>query len=346
MTDVRQMRNSPRSIRKAFAWIMRLLVLGLLALTGVKYLTGMPGQSHTGPLPPLGEVEEELAANIRAHVTALAEDIGPRTVMAGRHPALLEAERYIGGKLRAFGYETRRQTFEVAGKEVANVEAVLPGRGEEGIIVVGAHYDTVSMSPGADDNASAVGVLLELARMARQLGPYAREVRFVAFTNEEPPFFMTSDMGSRRYAAECRKKREDLDAVIVLESIGYYDPRPGSQRYPAPLSALYPDTGDFIAFVGNLGSLNLTRKLAGLFRENAAFPSYGGSLPGWISGVSLSDHWAFWREGYDAVMVTDTAMFRNPHYHTPGDTAETLDYDRTARVAAGLMRVVEEVAGE
>jgi Zn-dependent M28 family amino/carboxypeptidase len=263
--------------------------------------------------------------------------------MGGRHEALLRAEGYVFRTLTEYGYAPERQPFEAAGKRVANIEAALPGKGE-GIVVVGAHFDTVSFSPGADDNASAVAVMLELAGLAREGGPYEKTLRFVGFTNEEPPFFRTPDMGSRRYAAKCARDKDRLDAVLVLESVGYYDEAPGSQRYPAPLSSFYPDTGDFIAFVGNLGSIGLTKKVAGLFRENAEFPSRGGALPGRLTGVGWSDHWAFWREGYDAVMVTDTAMFRNPNYHRPADTADTLDYERTARVAAGLMRVIEELA--
>lgn len=318
---------------------LRLLGLGVLAAVGVKAMTGMPGATHTGPLPELTDQERDLAGRIQEHVRVLASDIGPRTLV-GRYDALMQAELYVSATLAGFGYEPRRQAFMVAGKEVANIEAILSGTGK-GVIVVGAHFDTVSHSPGADDNASAVAVMLELARLARKSGPFAKTVRFVGFANEEPPFFQTRDMGSRRYAAYCKQNSDKLDAVIVLESVGYYDQRPGSQRYPAPLSLAYPDSGDFIAFVGNLGSTRLTRRLTKLFRENAAFPSQGGALPGWLTGVGWSDQWSFWREGYDAVMVTDTALFRNPHYHTLGDRPETLDYERTARVAAGLFRVLE-----
>jgi Zn-dependent M28 family amino/carboxypeptidase len=293
-------------------------------------------------LPPLSDEERDLAGRIRKHVKALAGDIGPRTIM-GRYAGLVAAERYVADTLAGLGFKPVRHTFTVAGKEVANIEAVLPGT-EDGIVVVGAHFDTVSYTPGADDNASAVAVMLELARLAGIAGSHEKTIRFVGFPNEEPPFFQTPDMGSRRYAAMCRKNGDILDAVIILESVGYYDDAPGSQRYPAPLSLVYPDTGDFIAFVGNLGSTGLTRTLTRLFREHAAFPSQGGALPGWLTGVGWSDHWSFWREGYDAVMVTDTALFRNPHYHTPGDRPETLDYELTARVAAGLWQVLRAVA--
>jgi Zn-dependent M28 family amino/carboxypeptidase len=318
------------------------LVLGLLALAGVRYVTSMPGEPYSGPLPPLTDSRRDLADRLRRRVKHLADDVGPRTVM-GRYEALLSAERYLADSLAAMGYEPKRQAFEVAGKEVANIEAVLPGRGR-GTIVLGAHYDTVSHTRGADDNASAVAVLLELAGIAQNNGPFAKSIRFVGFVNEEPPFFQTRDMGSRRYASDLRRRGVGLDAVIVLESLGYFDDTPGSQRYPAPLSLVYPDTGDFIAFVGNLGSLGLTRKLTRLFREKAAFPSQGGALPGWLPGIGWSDHWSFWKEGYDAVMVTDTALFRNPNYHMMTDVPETLDYERMAVLAVGLAEVLESLA--
>lgn len=338
------MRLTPSGPKAWLRMLLRLAVLGLLALGGVRYMTSMPGEPHAGPPPPLTDRQKDLAGRLRERVKHLAGDIGPRTAV-GRYEALMRAEHYVSRAFFDLGYEPVRQAFEVAGKEVANVEAVLPGQGR-GTIVVGAHYDTVSHTPGADDNASAVALLLELAGIARKNGPFARSVRFVAFVNEEPPFFQTRDMGSRRYAADLRRRGVGLDAVVVLESVGYYGETPGSQRYPVPLSLFYPDTGDFIAFVGNLGSTGLTRKLTRLFREKAALPSQGGALPGWLPGIGWSDQWSFWKEGYDAVMVTDTALFRNPNYHRMTDVPETLDYERMAVLAEGLAEVLESLAEE
>ena len=172
-----------------------------------------------------------------------------------------------------------------------------------------------------------------------------RTVRFVLFANEEPPFFQTADMGSLVYAKRCRQRGENIVAMLSVETIGYYSERPGSQQYPPPMGLLYPSTGDFIGFVGNVKSRHLVRELVGSFRRHAQFPSEGAALPGSMTGVSWSDQWAFWQEGYPAVMVTDTAPFRYPYYHHPADTPDRLDYERMARVVDGLRAVLVDLAG-
>jgi hypothetical protein len=310
----------------------------------------MPGHSHRGPLPPLSDQEAALAAYLREKVRALALDIGDRHV--GRYEKLCEAARLVENSLAEAGYEVRRQGYTVrrwsggSKEEVTchNLEATLPGSARQGeVIVVGAHYDTVPGSPGANDNASGVAAVLALAR--RIAGTRnSRTLRFVAFVNEEPPHFQTSRMGSRVYARECRRGGGAIVAMICLETIGYYSTSKGSQSYPFPFSLLYPSTGDFIGFVGNVSSRHLVRQLVGSFRRHAQFPSEGGAVPGFIPGVGWSDHWAFWKEGYQALMVTDTAPFRYPYYHTARDTPDQLDYDRMARVVSGLEKVILELA--
>ncbi len=168
----------------------------------------------------------------------------------------------------------------------------------------------------------------------------ARTVRYVAFVNEEPPYFQTEDMGSLHYARRCEERDENIVAMLSLETIGYYSDEPGSQKYPGLVSAFYPEEGNFIAFVGNTGSGSLVRRCARHFREKASFPSEGAILPGAVTGVDWSDHWSFWQHGFDGVMITDTAIFRYPHYHEPEDTPDKIDYDRTARVIAGLYEVL------
>ncbi len=212
-------------------------------------------------------------------------------------------------------------------------------------MVVGAHYDSVAGTRGANDNASGTAAVLEVARLlaGRDL---ARTVRFVAFVNEEPPYFKTEQMGSRVYARRSRERGERIVAMLSIETIGYYRDEPGTQKYPFPFSLFYPAEGNFIGFVGNLGSRSLVRRCVGSFRSHAAFPSEGAALPGWITGVDWSDHWSFWKEGYAAVMVTDTAPFRYPWYHDSADTADRLDYERTARVVAGIARVVADLASK
>ena len=298
----------------------------------------MPGQSFRGPLPTLTAQEAELMHSLRRDVCKLAGEIGDRNCW--RYAELSAAADWIEASLEAAGHRAQRQTFEVDRRPCCNVEAEIAGtaRAEE-IVVVGAHYDSVMGCPGANDNASAVAALLALARaFSGKAG--ARTLRFVAFANEEPPFFRTRDMGSLVYARRCRERRENVVAMLCLETMGYYSSAKGSQHYPVPVGLFYPSTGDFIAFVGNVASRRLVRQVVGLFRRDAEFPSQGAALPGFITGIGWSDHWAFWRQGYPALMVTDTAMFRYPYYHTPDDTPDKLEYEGLARVVSGLEKVI------
>ncbi len=159
-----------------------------------------------------------------------------------------------------------------------------------------------------------------------------------------PPFFQTDLMGSRVYARRCRRRGEAIVAMLSLETIGYYSDAPGSQYYPPPVGLISPSTGDFIGLIGNVALRKLVRAAVGSFRRHARFPSEGAALPGFIAGVGCSDHWAFWQEGYPAVMVTDTAPFRYPYYHTRHDTQDKLGFDRMARVVNGLRGVVTDLA--
>ncbi|MCZ6478871.1 MAG: M28 family peptidase [candidate division NC10 bacterium] len=280
---------------------------------------------------------------LERHVSMLAGEIGERNIW---HPQGLEASvDYIEKVLGDSGYQVEMQEYKVEGKPVANLEAERIGTSLAGeIVVVGAHYDSVFGTPGANDNASGVAGLLEIARLLAT-EELSRTVRFVAFVNEEPPFFLTGDMGSRVYASRSRRRGEDIVAMLSIETIGYYSEVSGSQHYPFPFSYFYPTTANFIGFVGNFSSRRLVRRAIGTFREHTRFPSEGLAAPEWVTGVGWSDHWSFWQEGYPAIMVTDTALFRYDHYHTPQDTPEKLDYARTARVVSGLTRVVADLAG-
>lgn len=313
----------------------RLAILVALAWLGLAWWLRMPGSSHSGPLPALTARQQALALRLEGHVLHLAGTIGPRHLF-GREQALAAAASYLTGQLEEMGLAPDRQTYQVNGLEAVNIEVVIPGTAPgPAQLVVGAHYDSVPGSPGADDNGSGTALLLELARSLAK-GPLEATTRLVFFTNEEPPFFQTGHMGSLVYARRARQAGLDLHPVIVLESLGLYDTRPGSQHYPPPFSLFYPDTADFVAIVGNIASRDLVRQCTGLFRRRANFPAEGAALPGWVTGVGWSDHWAFWQEGYQAVMVTDTALFRSRGYHTPADTPDTLDYPRMARVMTGL----------
>jgi Zn-dependent M28 family amino/carboxypeptidase len=302
----------------------------------------MPGQSHQGPLPPLTDEQRTLAQELHSHVQMLAEQIGERNVF--HHDRLVMAANYIRATLAGAGYEVRLQPYEVAGKICENIEAeVRGGKRPDDIIVIGAHYDSVQGSPGANDNASGVAATLALARAFAEATP-ARTLRFVSFANEEPPLFQTEHMGSRVYAMRSRERGENIILMLSLETIGYYSDEPGSQHLPFPLNLIYPSTGNFIAFVSNVENGFLVRQLVGSFRQQAQFPSEGGALWDLIPGVGWSDHWAFWKEGYPAVMVTDTAPFRYPAYHSPADRPELVQYERMARVVSGLRAVIVEMA--
>ena len=331
-------------VSKRHTWAVRLAVIPLVILAGIWFMTGMPGSSWSGPLPPLTDRQQLIHDNLERHVSALAGGIGERNVW--RPGSMAAAAGYIRTAFEEAGYEVNIQSFPSRGLSVNNLEAVLPGHGAANeIIVVGAHYDSVAGSPGADDNASGVAALLELARLLAGTA-LPRSVRFVAFANEEAPFFYGDEMGSNRYAARAQAQGERIEAMLSLETLGYYTDQPGSQQYPFPFSLFYPDTGNFIGFVGNLSSRALVRRAIGAFRATTSFPSEGVAAPSGMEGVHWSDHWSFWQAGYPAIMVTDTALFRYPHYHAATDTPEQLDYNGLARVTGGLAEVIGALASQ
>jgi Zn-dependent M28 family amino/carboxypeptidase len=304
----------------------------------------MPGDSFRGPLPPLTEEQRGLEQELRTHVQRLAGMIGERNVF--HYAQLVAAADYIRATFASSGYEVRRHLYEMSGQPCENVEVEIQGKKRpEEIILIGAHYDSVQGSPGANDNATGVAAMLALARAFAKI-QVSRTVRFVAFTNEEPPLFQSRHMGSRIYAARSRERGEQITLMLSLETIGYYSDDPGSQRYPFPFSFFYPSTANFIAFVGNMENAPSVKQLLTAFRRHTQFPSEGGALWEWIPGVAWSDHWSFWKEGYPAVMVTDTAPNRYPHYHTAADTPDKVDFTRMARVVSGLQRVIHELASE
>jgi Zn-dependent M28 family amino/carboxypeptidase len=274
----------------------------------------------------------------------LAGEIGERNVW--RYAALRRAAEYIESQLRAYGYSPFRQTYDVSRLPVSNIEGTLEGTSPDaGIIVLGAHYDTVGECPGANDNATGVAALLDIARRLAGTRPQ-RTVRFVAFVNEEPPFFQTAQMGSLVYANAARARGVRIAGMLSLETMGYYSSERGSQQYPADeMRALYPDVGDFIGFVSNEESRELLEAAAGAFSSRSRVPLQAAAMPAGMPGAGWSDHWSFWQAGYAALMVTDTAPWRYPHYHTPHDTPDKLDFDTLADVVNGLENVAVHLAG-
>ncbi|HXX92904.1 MAG TPA: M28 family peptidase [Planctomycetota bacterium] len=302
----------------------------------------MPGKSWGGPLPPLTAEEKALSESLRRDVTALAQSIGIRNWLT--HSALEAAADYLERRFREAGHAVSRQTFLVEGQPFHNLEVEIRGASHpDEVVVVGGHYDSVVACPGANDNATGAAATVALAAAFAKEKP-ARTLRFVAFTNEEPPHYRTDQMGSVVYAKRCRERHEKVVAMMSLETMGFYSDREASQGYPVPLSMFYPSQGNFIAFVSNVSSRRLLKQAIRVFREEVKFPSEGAALPSMLPGIGWSDHWSFWEQGYPAIMVTDTAPFRYKHYHTAQDTVDKVDFDSLARVTRGLVPVVRALA--
>ncbi len=273
---------------------------------------------------------------LRRHVEHLAGEIGERNVF--RPGTLDAAARYIESQWVAQGYEVVPVAYEVEGVECANLEATLAGSGAE-VFVVGAHYDSVRGSPGANDNGSGVAALLEISRLLAGERP-GTTLRFVAFVNEEPPFFWGRSMGSMVYAERARERGDRVVGMLSLETIGYYSSEPGSQRYPPLMRFFFPDRGDFLGFVSNFRSRRLLRRAVAAFQAASDWPLQSVSMFEFVPGITWSDHLSFWRQGWPALMITDTAPYRYPWYHSAQDTPEKVNYEALARVTDGLAGMV------
>lgn len=287
--------------------------------------------------------KEGLNMNLEETVTHLSRTIGVRN--AQHDDNLNRAAEYITERFVRLGYQVDFQPYTVNGQTFRNIIAERPEVPPQGpILVVGAHYDSC-FNPGADDNASGIAGVLELARLLRH-APLKARIRFIAFTNEEPPFFMTDAMGSMVYARRSRDLREPVKAALILEMIGYYTEARHSQRYPSLLGPFYPNKGRFLAVVGNWASRRVTRDVVTAMKSGSRLPVESITAPAFVPGINFSDHGAFWKYGFPAVMVTDTAYLRNPHYHKPSDLPETLNYEKMAEAVLGLESAVRRLAGE
>jgi hypothetical protein len=339
--------KSSKPGRRQFGILRRFVLSGLriaFAVIGFFFLLWwfgmrMPGR-NISTAAPLSPAEIALRAELAADVQTLAGDIGERNLR--RYAQLTAAADFIEGAFSRAGLQPRRDTYELQGRASHNIETEIRGARPE-IVVIGAHYDSVFGSPGANDNGSGVAALLALAR--RFAGKSTGQtLRFVAFVNEEPPYFQTEQMGSFVYARGCKARGDQISAMLSLETIGYFSDAPRSQEYPPGISAFYPSTGNFIGFVGNFRSRALVRRVVASFREQGKIPSEGAALPSFIPGVAWSDQWSFWQCGYPAIMITDTAPFRYPHYHENTDTPDKLEYDRFALVVSALEKTIAELA--
>ena len=313
------------------------VIVALLLLILVAVMTFTPENARAAP---------DLAERMRQHVQAVASEEHNT-----RRPAQLErAAVYIETTLEKAGYTPARQEYEAGGQKVRNIEVavanVAKGKRPERIFIVGAHYDSAQGAPGANDNGSGTAAVLELARLLKTVQPASgTEVRFVFFVNEEPPFFLSEEMGSMQHAAEMKRQGQKVEGALVLETMGYYSDKPGSQQLPPGLEGQYPDTGNFIAFVGTIESSALVRQALAAFQGASDFPAQGLAAPAHTMGVTLSDHSSYDRHGYPALMITDTAFMRYPYYHTAQDTPDKLDYESMARVVEGLAKTIGPLAG-
>jgi Zn-dependent M28 family amino/carboxypeptidase len=333
--------------RPAPKWAARtvfavLAILVLVMVFEVLRITQMPLHSYSGALPPLSAGETGLRDRLADDVRDLSVTIGDRSIP--NLQSLNSAAEYLTKRFESEGYTVKSYSYIVDGATVNNLEAVLPGSDPSlGQVVVGAHYDSVAGTVGANDNCTGVAAVLEIAELLRQ-ARFRRTIRFVLFVNEEPPYFQRNAMGSLHYARQLRHDGVPVSAMISIETIGYYSDTMGSQKSPPGLALFYPSVGNFITFVGNLPSRALVRESIRSFRESAQFPSEGIAAPDDWVGIGWSDQWSFWQQGYRGIMVTDTAPFRYPYYHTSLDTIDKIDFNRTARVVEGLGHVVESLA--
>jgi hypothetical protein len=308
------------------------------------YMTSMPGKPHRGPLPPLTDEERLLAALLKKHIETIAAHEHNMAYFA----QLEDAARYIEAQLESYGYTVNRQSFVVDEATVRNIDVVIePSDGTPApeVLVVGAHYDSVRGAPGANDNATGAAAVIELARLLVDLkGMTSRRIRLALFVNEEPPYFQTDEMGSLHYASALAERKERVVAMYSLETLGFYSSEPGSQHYPFPFGLMFPNRGDFVAFVAMTESRPLLRESIRSFRSHTAFPTVGGVAPSFVPGIDWSDHWAFAEQRFPAIMLTDTAYFRYPHYHRPTDTPDKIDVNSLARVVKGIERMLRDAA--
>lgn len=317
--------------------VLALILLGIFGLFAL--ILWMPESSFHGPQDPMSAGEAQTEIELKRHVQILAGGIGKRHTKEN----LEKTWKYIESTFQNIGYKCLEQPYLVEGVSCKNIETELAGSSTE-IIIVCAHYDSVTGTVGADDNASGVAATIEIARLLK--GKHlAKTIRFVLFGTEEPPYFSSKEMGSYHYAKRCFERKENVVALLDLETLAYYTDAPESQRYPSNFVPMgYPRTGNFITFVGNLNSRPLVEDCVRIFRQTTAFPSEGVAAPEWINGVDWADQYWFWKFGYRGVMITDTALFRYPYYHDIKDTPDKLSYPAFARVVTGLSRVTERLA--
>jgi len=319
--------------------IVRVVIIGLATFIVLK-VTTFGWKFFTRSSVNLKPRDSSIINSLKRHIYKISYEIGNRNIFD--YGNLEKTAVYITEQFKAYGYDVGFQQYLIENIKVRNIIATKKGiKSPAELIVVGAHYDSC-FNPGADDNASGVAGLLELARFMADK-EINRTIEFIAFVNEEPPFFKTEDMGSRVYARGAKARNESIKSAVILESIGYYNNKINSQRYPIITGIFYPNKANFIAVIGNFNSRHLANKITEYFKKYSNFPIESCNF-GFIPGSDFSDHRSFWVEGYPAVMITDTAFLRNHNYHRGSDTWEKLNYQNLACVIEGLCPVLIELA--
>jgi Zn-dependent M28 family amino/carboxypeptidase len=322
--------------------IIYLIIFTILAYISVKASTfgwkfWSQERTHT-------EQSATVINDLRNHVIKLSKEIGHRDIFNNKRKNLDSTADYISHYFKKHGYKVEYQEYPVGGTIAKNIIAEKTGlTNPKEIIIVGAHYDS-NANPGADDNASGIAGLLELAkRMAKK--ETAGTLRFVAFANEEPPFFKTKDMGSMVYAAALAKRKENIKVAIIFDMLGYYSEDPLSQKYPPLIGTFFPKKANFIAQISNSKSREIANQIDKSFSQTSPLPIETIVLPSFVPGVDYSDHYSFWINNYRAVMFTDTAFYRNKNYHKASDTHETLNYHYMAELMDGLEAALIKLSG-
>ncbi|MFH1201398.1 MAG: M20/M25/M40 family metallo-hydrolase [Candidatus Omnitrophota bacterium] len=324
--------------------MLRLIIIAVFAFLIFKSST-FGWRLFVKAKPKTNDADIFLSQRLKHHVLSLSDYIGERHVFT-KYENLDKAANYITRTFQDHGYSVSAHTYKAYSKISQNIIATkLTEDNPKEIIVIGAHYDSVLGSPGADDNASGVAVLLETAKFLKD-SETKQTIKFIAFVNEEPPFFKSKDMGSFAYLEECLKNKERISSAIILESVGFYSQRRYSQRYPPLFGIFYPDRANFIALVSNFKSRHLLKALKQSFSKNSTLNLETISTFDFVPGVDFSDNWSFWQKGIPAIMITDTAFYRNPYYHTAQDTAEKLDYDFMTLLAKDLSISILELANK
>lgn len=313
----------------------------LLLLVIVLVLIGVVARNPVLVLSTETDLPTPSADLLRQHVQKLVEVPEPRNYQ-NLH-ILNQVADYISTQLNSYCDEVIEQVFVADGAKFKNIRCLFKGESSR-VIVMGAHYDVAGDQDGADDNASGVSGMIELARLISENNPKLKHnLELVAYTLEEPPFFRTENMGSAHHARLLEESNIDVEFMLSIEMIGYYADEWFSQNYPSPLLYLfYPLRGNFVAIVGGVKEFLPIRKLKSLFAAGSDLPIYSLNAPSIIPGIDFSDHLNYWNLGMDAYMITDTSFYRNKNYHKTTDSLSTLDFDRMGEVVSGLYHLIKE----